>query len=396
MENSKKKNINSLADDIRDSSKSLKTFFSSWIIKNKIRKSNPSISHFNFQSTFIYEPRYYKYWYDQYQNKNNYKPKKEDISYLEKCINLLNDEHKCQQNKFQEIEVLDEFKDIISSLNLIKPRYDVKVIRVKEIITNSNKSMNISTRRIQSEYIKKYKEYISHNTIYKILKNILGYRFLKCSVKTQKLKSIESVKQTYFYIKIFLRALRMGFNFIFIDESSIYTQNNNYKTWKLPEEEIYTEMNDSYKRNLLLAVNKEKTIYFKITEKTTTSIEFQKFFFQMLSCLNDEEISKTIFIMDNHSSHLTPQMFELYHEKKLKVLFGVPYFSQLNMIELVFRGLKNITYKLLFKTIKDVEKKVKETLNDKNFCDSYKYFFKETLNYYLCFLINNNNIILDN
>ena len=72
----------------------------------------------------------------------------------------------------------------------------------------------------------------------------------------------------------------MGLSFIFIDESSINTQNNNYKTWKLPEEEIHTEIKDTLKRNLLLAVNKEKTIYYKITEKSTTSNEFQNFFFK--------------------------------------------------------------------------------------------------------------------
>ena len=117
----------------------------------------------------------------------------------------------------------------------------------------------------------------------------------------------------------------------------------------------------------------------------------------MLSCLSEEEKSRTVFIMDNHSSYLTPQLFQFYHEKKLKVLFGVLYFSQLNMIELVFRGLKNITYKLLFKTNKEMEKKVKETLNDKNFCLSYRYYFKETLNNnnYLCFLKNNKSLNLN-
>ena len=47
----------------------------------------------------------------------------------------------------------------------------------------------------------------------------------------------------------------MGINFIFIDESSLYTQNNNYKTWKLPNEDIYTTIKDSFKRNLLHAVS---------------------------------------------------------------------------------------------------------------------------------------------
>ena len=306
MDNDSKADNDFLTNNNIVSSESIQTFISSFNLKNKIRKLNPSISNFNIQSSFIYEPRYFKYWFDKYENKNSFKPDEESISFLATYINLLNDEHQKEGNKFQEFEIIDIFKDIINKANIIKPRYDEKILRVKEIILNADKSMNISTRRIKSEYIKKYKDYISHNTIYKIMKNILGYRFVKCCVKTQKLKETEAIKQTFFYIKILLRALRMGLSFIFIDESSIYTQNNNYKTWKLPEEEIHTEIKDTLKRNLLLAVNKEKTIYYKITEKSTTSNEFQNFFFQMLSCLSEEEKSRTVFIMDNHSSHLTP------------------------------------------------------------------------------------------
>ena len=306
MDNDSKADNDFLTNNNIVSSESIQTFISSFNLKNKIRKLNPFISNFNIQSSFIYEPRYFKYWFDKYENKNSFKPDEESISFLATYINLLNDEHQKEGNKFQEFEIIDIFKDIINKANIIKPRYDEKILRVKEIILNADKCKNISTRRIKSEYIKKYKDYISHNTIYKIMKNILGYRFVKCCVKTQKLKGTEAIKQTFFYIKILLRALRMGLSFIFIDESSIYTQNNNYKTWKLPEEEIHTEIKDTLKRNLLLAVNKEKTIYYKITEKSTTSNEFQNFFFQMLSCLSEEEKSRTVFIMDNHSSHLTP------------------------------------------------------------------------------------------
>ena len=45
--------------------------------------------------------------------------------------------------------------------------------------------------------------------------------------------------------------------------------------------------------------------------------------------------------MDNFKGHLTQELYELYKEKNLKVLFGVPYASQFNMAEYVFRALKN-------------------------------------------------------
>ena len=314
---------------------------------------------------------------------------------MKQSIENLNTEQEHKNKKDKEIEVLDIFYEALNNTKKIQPLFDSKTLRNKNIIENCNKSMNISCRRLQSKYIEKYKEYISHNTIYKILKNILGYRFKKCTIKKEILLSSEAIKQTYFYLKIFLRGLKLGMDFIYIDESSIYTTNNNYRTWKFPDEEIYFPIKDSLKRNLLLAVNKDKNIFFKLTEKTTTSLEFKNFIEQMLSKLSEEEINKTIFILDNHSSHSTPELFELYHEKKIKILFGVPYLSKFNMIEFVFRGIKNILYKQLFESITEIEKKVKEILSDNNFCLSYKYYFKETLNNYYKFLITNNNINLN-
>ena len=138
-----------------------------------------------------------------------------------------------------------------------------------------------------------------------------------------------------------------------------------------------------------MAVDKDKTIYFQITKNNTDSNKFKTFFENLLNKLNDKEKNESLFILDNLSSHSTPEMFELYSNNKLKILFGVPYFSKLNMIELCFRGIKNILYKNIFKSIDEVEEKVKLIINDKDFISSYKYFYKETLNNYLDFINNN-------
>ena len=138
-----------------------------------------------------------------------------------------------------------------------------------------------------------------------------------------------------------------------------------------------------------MAVSPYKTVYFEITNKNTNSNVFKDFFENMLNKLSNEEKTRSVFILDNLSSHATLQMFDFYNSKKLKILFVVPYFSKLNMIELCFRGIKNILYKNLFSTIKDVEEKVKKIIMDNDFISSYKFFFKETLNNYLNFINNN-------
>ena len=358
------------------------------ILKNKIRKKNPSIFHFNIDSSFIYEPRYCSFSYNQLVNKKKMKPSAKQIIYLQDIIKKLENEH--LNSKFpNKIQILSVYKEYFNNMIPIPPFLDERAKRVKKIIDVSNKNLNISCRRISQEYKELYNEKISHTTINKILKKQLNYHFIKASIKTDKLLKDDSIKQTYFFIYIFLRALNMGLNFIFIDETCIETKNNNYRNWIKKNEDIHFNIGDNEKRNLLMAVSPYKTVYFEITNKNTNSNVFKDFFENMLNKLSNEEKTRSVFILDNLSSHATLQMFDFYNSKKLKILFGVPYFSKLNMIELCFRGIKNILYKNLFSTIKDVEEKVKKIIMDNDFISSYKFFFKETLNNYLNFINNN-------
>ena len=107
-------------------------------------------------------------------------------------------EQDLKNNNYLEINIVEVFYECLNKVKLIKPKENTKVMRIKEIIINVNKPMNISCRRIKNEYIKKYDEYISHTTVNRIMKNILKYRFVKCSVKTDKLQTNESIKQTFF------------------------------------------------------------------------------------------------------------------------------------------------------------------------------------------------------
>ena len=53
MNKANKDNKHLYSSIANDPSKSLELFFSTWALKNKIRKQNPSIFHFNNQSFFI-------------------------------------------------------------------------------------------------------------------------------------------------------------------------------------------------------------------------------------------------------------------------------------------------------------------------------------------------------
>ena len=358
---------------------------SKWTLKNRIRKKNPSIFHFNKQSSFIYEPRYSSFFIEKLSNKNKIKPSIQHIIFLNQKINMLEKEH--LKSKFQKnIQILDIYKEYLNYITPIVPQLDERAQRIKNILSQCNKKMNISCRRLSKKYEEIYHQKISHTTINKILKKQLNYHFVKLVVKNDKLAQESSIKQTFFFLKIFLKCLYIGLNFIYIDESSIQTNNNNFRNWTLINDGIYNKISDNEKRNLLMAVSPYKTIYFEIKKNNTNSEEFKKFFENMLSKLSDKEKDESVFILDNLSSHATPEMFEYYSSKKLKVLFGVPYFSELNMIEFCFRGIKNILYKNIFSSITEVEEKTKNIILDKDFVSSYQFFFKETLNNYSNFL----------
>ena len=79
-------------------------------------------------------------------------------------------------------------------------------------------------------------------------------------------------------------------------------------------------------------------------------------------------------------------MMKLYSEKKLKILYNVPYLSYFNMVELVFRTLKSIIYKELFNSIKEVENKVVDLLKSETLETQLNLLFKETIQQYIRFI----------
>ena len=102
-------------------------------------------------------------------------------------------------------------------------------------------------------------------------------KFLKAQVKTKILINREIIYQTWIFLKVFIRFYKLGGNFIYIDESAFYTHNNNYHQWRKDGEEIYNELKDSFKVNLLMAINTKKILYHKITTENTDGKIFSKF-----------------------------------------------------------------------------------------------------------------------
>lgn len=115
----------------------------------------------------------------------------------------------------------------------------------------------------------------------------------------------------------------------------------------------------------------------------------KKFITDLVDKFDENKKQNIIIIMDNMSCHLTSDMFEIYHKNKLKVLFNIPYNSIWNMIELVFRTIKNITYKRLYQNIKHLENDIKNIIQSGTIENSLSSLYQETLTHYSNFINEN-------
>ena len=181
---------------------------------------------------------------------------------------------------------------------------------------------------------------------------------------------------------------------IFVDETNFLLENKNLYLWRNPEEKIIAGGKNNIKErlNLILGVNKDKIIHKKFVRGTVDSKIFIEFLTEMINSFEEEEKNNIIIIMDNARFHTTKEIISFFKDNKLKGLTICPYRSYLNMIELVFRYIKNITYKNVYNKLVDLKKDVIKILESNQLEKSLNSLYKETLEQILLFIQNNNQI----
>ena len=355
-------------------------------IKKKIRKGNPSIFEFNKNSYFIYEPRLSPGLFKIIEDNNSIKPNFFEYEILSKQLLKLSD----TSNSNNIVYISTELRDILTNTIKVIPKMNEKDLLIKNIIDSYSNTGHISIRKIKEEYNKNAEKKglkpISTTQIYRIIKNKLCLSYRKTMIKNSKLISNIYIKFGYYFLKVFLRALTFGLNPIFIDECGFTTQNKNFYTWRKANEIKYGRIDDRKKINLIMAVSNRKIYHYVLTYENVNSEIFKKFITDLTENMDEDEQNDNIIIMDNMTSHLTCDMFEIYNKYKLKVLFNVPYKSTWNMIELVFRAIKNITYKKLYKNIKYLEDDIKNIIKSGKIEESLFSLYQETLSYYSNFI----------
>ena len=336
----------------------------------KLLKRPLTITNFTKNSTFFIGIQNYKYFIDPLRPKANLLPKKEELLILKNKIedyknkiNLLSTE---KENK--KINILDKYKNSLNSY--FKPTVNVQSIYATRFIEIINilkqEEIKISLKNIQMIYKEKYKTKISLMTISRILRNKMKYKYRKTSIKNPLLNENRYKFMLGIFIKVILRSIRLGIKLLFIDETGVQLENNNYYSWQR-DNEIFlggAKTNLKKKLNLILAIDDEKVIHKELTYENIESKKMVQFFKELLAKMGDKK-SEYLFIMDNATYHLNDELKKLLLNNKIKVLLNCPYYSTFNAIEYEFRSLKCFLYNYLIKDNKELMEKVETFLISK-------------------------------
>lgn len=276
-------NQNSISSDVlNNNSNNLNKKIQKSIKKPLIK--NPGITHFNIDSHFIYDLSKPINFITTNENKNLMKLNESEFGILENEINKIEAKF-IKEFNFNEIDLPEENVISINKYFKVNSPENEIVTWVKNKINTVDIKNKISCRKLSSLYSQEKGKYASKNLIHNILKNKIGLKYLKTKVKNSKITEVNQIYMKICFIKIIARAIKVGYEILFMDESSLLSSNNNYRCWRNEKEQIYFDYSPPQRSNLLLIVNSNSVIYYKINKSNTNEEEFLKFMQEFLKYL---------------------------------------------------------------------------------------------------------------
>lgn len=300
----------------------------------------------------------------------------QEITFLEEKINY-NDKM---------IIIDSDMAKLINEWNPPKKYLSGEELIIKKILENSKDRVSLSCRKISTILKEEYNLSICKSKVHLILKNRLNYSYRKTSIKNSKIITENSIKMATIYLKIILRAIKLKYELIFIDESKIQQINPNLYCWRKSEEFIFHNIKSLQKANLIMAVSPNGLVYHHITSNNVDSLEFKKFFDGLLKYIGVDRKKNSIFIFDNLSVHISSIMKKYYLDNSVNILTNIPYLSPFNLIELSFRKIKQKLYRKLYDDIKGAINDTELILKSEDFINDLSKEYLSTLNEYNAFI----------
>ncbi len=243
------------------------------------------------------------------KNLNVIKLRDDEVTYLNKIIDDI--DISLSYQKKEEYILLSKkiFESIFEFNSSIREKSDIGKFILEEIENNEDRS-KLSCRNLAESYTNKTGKIIHKSQVNNIMRKKLGLHYLKTSIKTSKIMIKKNKLYSFCFIKVLVRAIKLGYKILFEDESSILVSNNNYKCWRFPDEKIFFGKGVKKRKNLILLVSEDNIIHYKINDKSTNEDSFLKFMEEAVKKIEEKNIKNYIIVMDNLSVHKTRKLIE--------------------------------------------------------------------------------------
>ena len=193
--------------------------------------TNPSITHFNSDSFFIFDIDEGQKYLNNKNNPNTLKLSKNELMTFMNAINSIKNEQIINSgNNFISVNksIINKIDDYFN----VSINYDPLASFIIKKFENPENIYGITCRKLAKEYFDETGISISKTTINNTIRNKLGFRYIKTAFKNISILSKESIITSLSFIKIMERCIRLNFEVIYLDESSILSYNSKGMAWR--------------------------------------------------------------------------------------------------------------------------------------------------------------------
>ena len=198
------------------------------------------------------------------------------------------------------------------------------------------------------------------------------YSFKKCSVRNPILCSDEYYLRKLYVIDVLMSKIHDEYLVICIDETPLNTIEHSDYYWSSNHcRKIYKRRRKKTGVNMIMAVEIDTIFHFSIDHGCNDSVKFWNFVNVLLSKIELIEeyklkvrSGKVLLFFDNasiHYGHLNRQRIVFY---SFEILYNVPYESNFNPIERVFRSIKSRIKRDLYSDINEVKNAYLSAINE--------------------------------
>lgn len=252
-----------------------------------------------------------------------------------------------------------ELQNFIESNKSSKTRMNKRKIMfnnelLKSIIDDTN---NIkSLQEIKLEYIRKTNcKPFSLTTLRRYMRNYLGYRYIMCTYKNHRTKSVQNFESIYYFAQKMKLLMEESHTITFLDESS-FRECGKRKIWINKKDTKLKYFSGRLKSISCMAIICQNGIInYELNQNTFNSNSFINFMENTEKKLlkipyykNQIDSRKFTVVMDNARLHTSRLSRSALKKGKINIIFQPPYMPIFNACELLWGYVKRIKNKTIF------------------------------------------------